>query len=109
MQGRAIAESGSTVNLRKKPSGDLMERIPVGSAVTVLEKQGEWWRVTTCGLTGWMKAEFIRLDDEQDDQGDSGDDDQPFDPDPEGEYVQVPREKLQRIYDEIGDLLGLRG
>lgn len=108
MQGRVIAESGSTVNLRKKPSGDLLERIPVGSAVTVLEKQGEWWRVTTCGLTGWMKAEFIRLDDEQDDQGDSGDDPEPED-DTDGDYIRVSKAQLQRIYQEVGDMLGIKG
>lgn len=108
MQGRVIAEGGSTVNLRKKPSGDLLERIPVGSAVTVLEKQGEWWRVTTCGLTGWMKAEFIRLDDEQDDQGDSGDDPEPED-DTDGDYIRVSKAQLRRIYQEVGDMLGIKG
>ena len=108
MQGTVWADNGKPVNLRKQPSTSaaLVDQITVGEEVTVLEYGDEWCKIETCGKTGYMMTKFIKLDE---DQGGGGDDDPPFDPDPEGEYVQVPREQLQRIYDEIGDLLGLRG
>lgn len=108
MQGTVWAENGKPVNLRRKPSTSaaLVDQITVGAEVTVLEYGDEWCKIETCGKTGYMMTKFIKLDE---DQGGGGDDDPPFDPDPEGEYVQVKRETLQMIYDKIGDLLGLRG
>ena len=110
MQGTVWAENGETVNLRKKPkkSAELVDQITVGASVDVLEYGDEWCKVKTCGKTGYMMTQFIKLEEAP---GGGGDQDPPFDPDPDqgGEYVQVKREQLQRIYDGIGDLLGLRG
>ena len=110
MQGTVWADNGKPVNLRKKPntSAALVDQITVGASVDVLEYGDEWCKVTTCGKTGYMMTQFIKL---EEDPGGGGDQDPPFDPDPDqgGEYVQVKREQLQRLYDEIGDLLGLRG
>ena len=62
LTGTVYAESGSTVNLRKGPGKHfaLVERIPVGSGVQILEESGEWEKVSAGGLTGWMMKEFIR-------------------------------------------------
>lgn len=62
-------KSGQTVNLRKKPDGDLVERIPDGTEaeLTGRTKTGrngeEWAEVTAAGKTGWMMAKFLIADD----------------------------------------------
>ena len=59
--GKVVAQTGSTVNLRKEPSTSaaLIDRIPVGSECEILEEQGEWDKIVTCGLVGWMMSRFI--------------------------------------------------
>ena len=61
-----IAESGSTVNLRRTPGGDLVDRVPVGSVVQVMQVTGEpgsqWAQVAYQGKTGWMNVAFLRME-----------------------------------------------
>jgi len=64
MQGTVTAQTGATVNLRKSPDGDLIERIPIGTKVTIIDYGPEWCKVTTGKLTGYMMTEFIELDGE---------------------------------------------
>jgi hypothetical protein len=64
MQGTVTAQTGATVNLRKSPGGDLIERVPVGTKVTIIDYGPEWCEVTTGKLTGWMMTEFIEIDGE---------------------------------------------
>ena len=106
MQGTVYAPTGSTVNLRKTPGGDLLERIPIGSPVTILEYGADWCKVSTCGYTGYMMTQYIKLDE---DQGGGGGQDPDPAPEPTGDYILVSREWLEQTYDYIGDLLGLRG
>ena len=62
MQGAVFSPNGGPVNLRKGPGKHfaLVERIPVGSGVRILEESGEWEKVSAGGLIGWMMKEFIR-------------------------------------------------
>jgi hypothetical protein len=53
------APSGSTVNLRDKPDGKLVDRVPVGSTVTVAARQDGWARVSYAGKSGWMMDSFL--------------------------------------------------
>ena len=64
MQGTVTAPKGQTVNLRKTKNGDLLERIPVGSTVQIIDYGETWCKVIAGGLTGWMMTEFIRIDGE---------------------------------------------
>ena len=60
-----VASIGSTVNLRAKPSlgSVVLEYVKVGSLVDVFEKSGEWQSVCTAsGKTGWIKSEFLSMD-----------------------------------------------
>lgn len=52
---------GSTVNFRKQPSmqADIIEQIPVGSAVEVLDASGEWKKIQYQGRDGWMLAKYL--------------------------------------------------
>lgn len=57
------ANSGTTVNLRKTPGGDLLDRVPVGATVTVTDTGGEWSHVEYDGKSGWMMSKFLETDD----------------------------------------------
>jgi len=59
------AENGSTVNLRKKPDGDLVDRVPIGETVTVYEDDGTWSRVKWKWKKGYMMSGFL-VDADQD-------------------------------------------
>lgn len=53
------ATSGSTVNLRAKPNGALVDRLPVGAVVSVIGKKDGWINVTYGEKTGWVMEQFI--------------------------------------------------
>ena len=79
MQGTVTAQSGGTVNLRECPDGDLVDRIPIGSTVTILEYGPEWCRVDAGREEGWMMTQFIQIQGEimpgeDDPAGDPGED-----------------------------------
>ena len=85
MQGKVYAPTGGTVNLRKTKDGDLLERIPIGTPVMVIDYGTDWCKVSTRGLTGWMMTKFIQLDGEVQ----PGDDD-PSAPDPnQSEMIEL--------------------
>lgn len=58
------ATSGNTVRVRKKPGGDTITALPVGTEVTALEgytdKSGTEWTKVEFSATGWMMSKFLR-------------------------------------------------
>jgi len=60
----AIARSGDgkSINIRKKKGGDLLDKVPSGSTVEILESGDEWSKVKWKGKTGWMMTEFLEAD-----------------------------------------------
>ena len=68
MKGTVTAKSGSTVKLRQKPSTDcpIYWDIPVGTEMEIVDQRENWSKCICGGLTGWMKNEFIRTDEEED-------------------------------------------
>ncbi len=65
---RTSKSTGKTVNLRTEASknGDILERIPFGSSVVVVEDKGEWCKITYQGKSGWMMANYIEYAGETD-------------------------------------------
>ena len=66
------AATGRTVNRRKtkSTSGKLVERVPIGSTVTVLRTEGKWSRVVYTDPSGavwcgWMVSGFLRSEAEE--------------------------------------------
>lgn len=53
---------GQSVNLRKKPNGDLLDRIPDGTDAELLEGGEQWCKIKVKGKTGWMMTEFLVAD-----------------------------------------------
>lgn len=62
------ATSGSTVNLRSSPSGSLVDRLPVGAVVSVIEEKDGWVNVTYGEQSGWMMEQFLRTASDDDEQ-----------------------------------------
>ena len=92
-----LSANGGPVNYRQGPGKDtaLMDRIPCGTPVELLEDTGVWSRVRYRGCSGYVMNEFIVH------TGESRVDD--------GDLIQVSKTELQEIYDKLGGLLGLRG
>ncbi len=64
MQAIAQSENGKGINLRKTKGGDLLDKVPSGSQVEILDGgDGEWSKIKWKGKTGWMKTEFLVADD----------------------------------------------
>lgn len=61
-----VAEKGSTVKMRAKPSTScrLYWDVPVGSTVMVLEKGAEWTRIQWAGQAGYMMNRFLMFEEQ---------------------------------------------
>lgn len=90
------ADSGSTVNLRSKPDGDLVDRIPVGATVTVASQQDGWVRVAYAGKSGWMMEKFVQA---------VGDATVPASSEDQVS-ITLPRAAAERLRDALGNALG---
>ena len=100
------AASGSTVNLRKTPGGDLVDRVPVGSVVQVMQVTGEpgaqWAQVAYSGKAGWMNVAFLRMEggeagtEATDSAADAGD----------LVTLRVPRAAAEQLMDALSQTLG---
>jgi len=59
MTGIVTAETGRTVNLRKTKGGKLIERIPIGTEVEILDYGSEWCKVKAGRYKGWMMTKYL--------------------------------------------------
>ena len=89
---QAIVIGGGALNMRKEPkrSSQLIRQIPEGAVVDVLSvsADGAWGTVEYRGSRGYAMMEYLSR---------------------EGEKIEVPKKKLEEIYDMLGDWLGRRG
>lgn len=99
-----VADSGSKVKMRSKPSTSdgLYWEVPVGALVQVAEVSGEWAKVRYGDRTGYMMAKFLVMDAPTQgatqttpgsNQGDAS------------EIISVQRAALQAVYDALGSIL----
>ena len=99
-----IAESGSTVNLRKTPHGALEDRVQVGSTAQVLDTMDGWARIVTNGKTGWMDLKFLRMQDSGEPDTSGGADGTGADGDMM--TVTLPRSAAEALLSALGGVLG---
>lgn len=100
-----VAESGSTVNLRRSPGGTLVARIPVGTVVEVVASNGaQWAYVSVDGKNGWMDTSFLRMQED----ADAGEPDGAVASEDAGDVVTIgiPRAAADRLRDALDDVLG---
>jgi hypothetical protein len=93
------------INLRanRSISSTKLDEIPQGAEVTLLEMGTEWSRVIHNGITGYVLSTFVH------NVNDTGDSTPVSSGSGESELITVSRAELERVYDTLGDLLGLRG
>ena len=48
-----------TLNLREKPNGSVLARIPYGTQLEAAESEGAWTKVTYNGKIGYVKTEYL--------------------------------------------------
>ena len=93
------AEKGSTVNLRQNPSmnATVLAKIPLKTIVEVLEEiDNEWAKIKYNDIIGYMMRQFLVKDEPQ--------------PEPEPEpidTIEVPRDQLQALRDQLAAALVL--
>ena len=98
-----IAESGSTVNLRKTPHGALEDRVPVGSTAQVLDTMDGWARIVTNGKTGWMDLKFLRMQDSGEPDTSGSADGTSAD---DTITITLPRSAAEALLSALGGVLG---
>ncbi|MBR5338293.1 MAG: C40 family peptidase [Lachnospiraceae bacterium] len=61
----AIAQVNDYVNIRSLPSedGEVLGKLYNNSAATVLEEEGDWYKIKSGNVEGYVKAEFVVRDD----------------------------------------------
>ena len=57
--------TGSCVRIRKTPSTDaeVLEVLATGDEVQILGKEGEWYKISAKGFTGYVSQSFISTND----------------------------------------------
>lgn len=62
-QAYVVAESGSTVNMRRSPSlkGGLIMCIPLQTIINIVSPGEEWCKITYQNKTGYMMAKFLDI------------------------------------------------
>lgn len=61
VQGVIAASGGLNLRETAASSGNVLVTIPQGTTVNLTEKQGEWYKATYQGKTGWLAAEYITV------------------------------------------------
>jgi hypothetical protein len=97
--GKVIISGGNPdkeINIRASASikGVDLGDIPQGAEAELIEGGGYWNRIRWNGITGYVKSEFVHPVEEAA---------------AAGETVTVNRAELEKAYDILGGLLGLRG
>lgn len=102
MIATAWAQNGTTVNMRasKSMSAKLIDRIPIGDQVEVVEKGEQWSLCRWEGKSGYIMTEYLLFGEYS-----PGEED----PTPEPDKITINRVELEKAYDIIGNLLGVRG
>ena len=92
-QARVIGDG--MLNMRQAPDSKATRimQLPVGAVVSVNQElqEGRWFQISYGGKTGYAMSMYLEKDTTT------------------GSMITVDRAALEAVYDEIGNLLGLRG
>lgn len=63
----AVAQVNNYVNVRSLPSeeGEILGKLYNNSAATVVETSGDWYKITSGSVTGYVKSEFVVVGNEE--------------------------------------------
>ena len=90
------APNGGKVKMRSIPTKDCNNywNIPSGATLDVIEYGDTWCHVSTGTHDGYMMTQYLTMNEINVANNDQ---------------VVVDRKRLETIYDDLGDILGLRG
>ena len=60
-QAVVIAQSGKTVNMRSEPGGKVIQTIPIGEVVDVLDESTGWRKILYHSNVGYMQQAFLQM------------------------------------------------
>lgn len=49
------------LNVRVEPNGEIIDKIPKGTAVEIVVNESGWANVHVDGLSGWVASEFLAV------------------------------------------------
>ncbi len=54
-------ENGGSLNMRDQPStiGSIIEKVPTGTRVTILQEEGKWSKISNGGKTGYVMSKYL--------------------------------------------------
>ena len=60
-----------TANLREKPdeSSKILEQLSLNKEVEIIEKEGDWYKVTVDNITGYLRQDLIAVTEEVNTRG----------------------------------------
>lgn len=63
----AVAQVNDYVNIRKKPdeNAELLGKLYSNSVATVIRKKGDWYKIQSGSVTGYVKGDYISVGDEE--------------------------------------------
>lgn len=95
------SENGKPVKMRARPStaSNTYWEVPSGTIVYVLDDGDEWSAIQYGERSGYMMSKFLKIGEVVPGESEKTD----------GDNIYVSRAELEKIYDILGDLLGLRG
>ncbi|WP_309240455.1 MULTISPECIES: PA14 domain-containing protein [unclassified Caldibacillus] len=53
--------TATTLNFRNYPNGPIIGALPYNTAVSILGKNGGWYKISVSGQTGWVSGDYIKL------------------------------------------------
>ena len=92
------ANDGGKVKMRESPSlsCDMYWNLPTGTQVEVVSAGDEWTKIKSGNHAGYMLTKYLIVGDVMLNVADNG-------------VIHVDRKRLEDVYDELGDILGMRG
>lgn len=104
MPESVIISGGNTehpINMRSGRGTDykIIKTIPQGASAELVEAGEKWSKIRYDGVTGYVSSVFVRKEGSTMETGTQDD----------GATVTIRKADLEKIYDTIGDWLGLRG
>lgn len=88
-----------TVNVRQEPSTDskIITRVTQDDEVEVIEKSGDWYKIKTKNKTGYVYAEYLKVDDSKIAEENIKDDEEEITKDVEKSFYVSKGEKLSIV------------
>ena len=60
--GKITAEPYLNMRAKASTSSEVIATIPKGTTVTIKESSNGWYKVTYASATGWISADYVKLD-----------------------------------------------